>query len=110
MTDQNSQTTLSHHSPTHRAAALLERYEGVDPSKVYLTPAEAAALVFVTPKTLETWRSDGRELPFSKLGRYCLYKLSDVIAYRERSVFRSAKEAKVRNRRAPLQEAGGSSP
>lgn len=87
-------------------AAVLQRFSGVDPSLVHLDEAEAAACLGQQPKTLESWRREGRELPFLKIGRSVRYRLSDVLSCFERNTYISSREAKTqrhqRSRRAAV--------
>jgi hypothetical protein len=79
---------------------LLEKYKDFDPEQVLLPPLETAVLTHTDSngKTLESWRNQGIELPFIKLGRAVRYRLSDVLAYRARA-FSSSREANTRDRR-----------
>jgi hypothetical protein len=81
-------------------AELLKRFEGIDPAHVVLDEKETSVLTGQSPKTLESWRNRGQELPFLKLGRRVRYRLSDVIAFLDKNTFVSTREAKTRNRRA----------
>lgn len=49
----------------------------------WLTRPETAARLKVPPKTLAEWASKGAGPRFAKIGRYCRYKLSDVIAWED---------------------------
>ena len=80
---------------------VLQKYEGADPDHVRLDPREAAILTGQTEKTLEGWRTAGKELPFLKLGRRIRYRLSDVLDFINRNRFASTREAKTRDRAAP---------
>jgi hypothetical protein len=80
---------------------ILRRYEGVDPSLVHLDVGETSALTGQSPKTLESWRNQGQELPFLKLGRRVRYQLSDVLSFLDRNTYSSTREAKTRDRSAP---------
>ena len=82
-------------------ATLLQRYDGIDPALVHLDEGEAAACLGQQPKTLESWRREGRELPFLKLGRTVRYRLQDVLDCLERNTFTSSREARTRDRRIP---------
>lgn len=49
-----------------------------------LTPHEVAQLIGVTTGTLACWRSQHRyNLPWSKIGRLCMYQASDIQAFIE---------------------------
>ena len=52
---------------------------------VWLTSDEAAARIGVTPTTLRTWRcrSEGREIPYMRIGRIVRYRARDVDAFIE---------------------------
>ena len=86
-------STEIHSAPAY--LAILAKYDGVDPEQVLLDDKETAILVEQKPKTLESWRNEGRELPFVKLGRYVRYRLADVLRYRSRT-FSSSREARTR--------------
>jgi hypothetical protein len=81
-------------------AAVLKKYEGLDPSLVHLDEREAAVLTNQSPKTLESWRNRGEGLPFLKLGRRIRYRLSDVLEFLDRNTFTSTRAAKTRDRSA----------
>lgn len=49
----------------------------------WLTRPEVAIRLKLPPKTLAEWSSQGRGPRFAKIGRFCRYKLSDVIAWEE---------------------------
>lgn len=82
-------------------ARVLQQFEGIDPSLVHLDEATAAECLEQTPRTLEGWRREGKELPFLKLGRKVRYRLSDVLACRERNTFQSTRESRTRTRTPP---------
>lgn len=47
-----------------------------------LTPQEAAAILGISPGTLEVWRSTGRyDLRYIKVGRRVMYRVQDVEAF-----------------------------
>lgn len=55
-----------------------------DFSETYLTTKQAAELLQVSPKTLESWRRTQMQgPPFCKLGHFVRYRLSDLEAYME---------------------------
>lgn len=58
------------------------------PSPVrYLTPAEAATLLRISPRTLEKQRSLGGGPRFRKFGRRVLYAITDLEAWAEARTF-----------------------
>lgn len=75
------------------ALRLMKKYGGFDPDQVLLPEEEAAVVVEVKPKTLESWRQRGVELEFTRLGRKIRYRLSALLEYRNRSL-RNNSEAK----------------
>ncbi len=79
-------------------AAYMQRFKDVDPTLVHMNEADAAACLGQAPKTLESWRRQGKELPFIKLGRRVQYRLSDVLECLERNIYSSSREARTRNR------------
>ena len=79
---------------------IAERYAGMDPRMVRLTPAEAAALLELAPKTLESKRGDGTGPRFLKIGRTVAYRLCDVLDYIEGSVYSTTREATTSRRAA----------
>jgi hypothetical protein len=83
-------------------AAVLQRYAGTDPAHVLLDEDTTASCIEQKRKTLESWRREGRELPFIKIGRSVRYRLSDVLAFLERNTFRSSREARTRDRGIPM--------
>lgn len=88
-------------SPIHDLPILLQviqRYQGIDPTLVELDEVTAAACLELRPKTLEGWRITGIELPFLKLGRSVRYRLSDILAYRDKNTFTSTRAAMTRDR------------
>ena len=88
-------------------AAVLRRYEGIDPALVHLDEATVAACLDVQPKTLESWRREGKELPFLKVGRSVRYRLQDVLECLDRNTFTSSREASTRNRTIPRRQRRG---
>lgn len=54
----------------------------------YYTTEECAAILKVSPKTLETWRSRGKGPKYYKVGGRVLYKKSDIEAFIEGSLVR----------------------
>jgi len=58
-----------------------------------ITEAEAAALLGVSPRTMERWRLRRSDGPlFYKMGRAVRYSLSDLKAFRESSRRRSTSD------------------
>ena len=60
----------------------------INPNHVYLKPEQVEELGNGTPKahTLAVWRSTGRqELKACRIGRMVRYRLSDVLAFLEKS-------------------------
>ncbi|WP_030171803.1 MULTISPECIES: helix-turn-helix domain-containing protein [Actinomycetes] len=49
----------------------------------WLTRVELAGRLKLPPKTLAEWASKGAGPRFAKIGRFCRYKLSDVIDWEE---------------------------
>jgi hypothetical protein len=92
---------MSHQTNLPAYLQILERYANANPETVFLDINETCALTEQKGKTLEMWRHKGLELPFMKLGRKIRYRLSDVLAFRERSIFRSTRQALNRERRLP---------
>jgi hypothetical protein len=88
-------------------AAVLHRYQGIDPALVHLDEAEAAACLGQQAKTLESWRREGKELPFLKIGRAVRYRLSDVLSCIDRNTYSSSREARTRNRSIPQRRQRG---
>ena len=82
------------------SAAVIKKFEGLDPSLIHLDEKETAILTSQSPKTLESWRNRGEGLPFLKLGRRVRYRLSDVLRFLDQNTFTSTREAKTRDRRA----------
>lgn len=59
-----------------------------------LTTKEAAAMLGLSPATLEAWRCSGRvRLPFLRLGRSVKYRLSDLYAYLDRAAAQASEGA-----------------
>ena len=85
-------------------AAILRRYQGIDPSLVNLDSEEAAPVMGLKAKTLEGWRWKGKGPRFTKLGRYVTYNLADVLNYIERNRFSSTREAKTARRKELLKQ------
>ena len=49
-----------------------------------LTPEEVAVITGLSRETLAQWRSQGRGLPYLKIGRAVRYDPADIQAYLER--------------------------
>ncbi len=88
-------------------AAILRRYQGIEPSLVNLNSEEAAPVMGLKAKTLEGWRWKGKGPRFTKLGRYVSYNLADILTYIERNRFSSTREAKTARRKELLQQNQG---
>jgi excisionase family DNA binding protein len=63
-----------------------------NPSKEYLMPKEAAALLNCSLRTLERWRNTGYGPPFIKTGRKILYPLASLEEWRKAKSYRSTSE------------------
>lgn len=79
---------------------VVSFYEGVDPTLVDLSEGLAAACLNQRPKTLESWRVQGIGPRFLKYGRAIRYRLSDIIEFREKSLFDSNRDATTRDKSA----------
>ena len=77
---------------------VLDRYRGLDPALVRLSVKETSLVTGLAKKTLEAMRAEGRGPSFLKIGRRVEYRLSDVKAYMDRSLFQSTREAKTAKR------------
>lgn len=53
------------------------------PTSPFLTNAEAAALIRLSRRTLDSWRCAGRGPRFLRLGSRVVYRLTDVLAWIE---------------------------
>lgn len=92
---------------THTTLAeVLKAHEGLDPTAVLLDERTAAACVEQSPKTLESWRRNGSELPFLKIGRLVRYRLSDVLKLLDARTFTTSREAMTRDRGIPTPKRG----
>lgn len=87
-------------SPEPTLADVLQQYAGHDPQHVLIDDKTAAACIHQKRKTLESWRRNGRELRFVKLGRQVRYRLSDILDYIDRNTFTNSREAMAREHRA----------
>ena len=61
---------------------------------IYLTNQEAAALLRLSPRTLEKQRLVGGGPPFKKFGRRVLYALEDLEAWAARRTFDNTSSVK----------------
>jgi hypothetical protein len=71
---------------TQALAATILRQLGYDPSlpPFMLRDREVATILQVKPATLGNWRCTGRyPLPYTKVGRYAMYKVIDVAVFLE---------------------------
>ncbi len=74
------------------AAAILEKYSGLDPDFVDLDPEETGQILGVALKTLEGWRRSGNGPSFLKIGRCPKYPLSAVLEFRKQRIFKRTSE------------------
>lgn len=77
----NSQTEA-----TRSLAETILRQLGYDPAlpPFMLRDREVATILQVKPATLGNWRCTGRyPLPYTKVGRYAMYKVIDVAVFLE---------------------------
>ena len=58
-----------------------------------LNQDQAAEVLAVRPRTLETWRCRGGGPPFVRVGRGVRYRLRDLHAWIEQNTFRSTADA-----------------
>ena len=49
----------------------------------YLNAKEVSEMLGIKSQTLANWRFQGRNLPYSKIGRIIRYSLQDVIQFTE---------------------------
>lgn len=56
---------------------------------VFYTPAEAAEILRVGNKTLQTWRRDGRGPAFIKDGNVVLYPEAAIVAWMQQKLTRA---------------------
>jgi predicted site-specific integrase-resolvase len=49
----------------------------------WINATEAAEIVGLAPQTLAIWRMMGKNLPFTRRGKFIRYRLSDVMAFLE---------------------------
>ncbi|OXN00805.1 helix-turn-helix domain-containing protein [Bifidobacterium vansinderenii] len=73
----------------------------LDAIAAQLDPLNSPQQVFNTTgiptSTLAFWRSEGRGIPFVKMGRVVRYKKSDVLDFISRNTYTSTAEAKEGN-------------
>jgi predicted DNA-binding transcriptional regulator AlpA len=62
---------------------------------VLLNEKQAAALLGLSPKTLQSWRVRGCGPVFRKIGRLCRYLETDLLDYVQGQVRRSTSEAEA---------------
>jgi len=51
----------------------------------FLTENETAQITGLSVQTLRNWRSQKREIPYTKAGRAVRYKFGDVVTYMEKN-------------------------
>jgi hypothetical protein len=71
---------------TRSLAETILRQLGYDPAlpPFMLRDREVAVILQVKPSTLGNWRCTGRyPLPYTKVGRYAMYKVIDVAVFLE---------------------------
>lgn len=99
---------MTHTDETHGQpflAVLLKRYADLDLSAVLLDERQAAQCLDQAPKTLESWRRNGRGPQFIKLGRVVRYRLADILHYLDQSTFETQRAAMTRPDRHPPEAA-----
>jgi len=66
-----------------------------DPQKTVplLDQDQAAEVLSVRPRTMESWRCRGGGPPFVRIGRHVRYRLSDLHAWIDERTFRSTADA-----------------
>jgi predicted DNA-binding transcriptional regulator AlpA len=77
-------------SKKSRSSALSDRHS---PDWVYLTQLEVAALLRLSPRTLERHRVSGTGPAYTKLGRRVVYRRDEVDAWAARNTVSSTSEA-----------------
>lgn len=55
----------------------------LDPTATWLTPAELAARLRVSPRTLEGWRSTGRGPAHARIGTLVRYHIDDIVTFED---------------------------
>ena len=53
----------------------------MDEALVFLSSRELADLLGVPKSTIDHWRANGIGPTFSRLGKHCRYRMSDVLAW-----------------------------
>jgi excisionase family DNA binding protein len=76
------------HSPTENAT-----------KQPLLNQTQAAEVLAVQPRTMESWRCRGGGPPFVRVGRRVRYRLKDLQAWIEGRTYRSTTDADHRGRR-----------
>jgi hypothetical protein len=85
-TGTDQQATTVQPEATQALAATILRQLGYDPAlpPFMLRDREVATILQVKPATLGNWRCTGRyPLPYTKVGRYAMYKVIDVAVFLE---------------------------
>ncbi|MDP1592329.1 MAG: helix-turn-helix domain-containing protein [Prosthecobacter sp.] len=80
------QATTAQPEATRSLAETILRQLGYDPAlpPFMLRDREVALILQVKPSTLGNWRCTGRyPLPYTKVGRYAMYKVNDVAVFLE---------------------------
>ena len=72
---------LAAKAAAERAIETRQPEPRADGGPVWLTRAEVAERFSVPAQTLATWAVRGFGPKFTKMGRHCRYRLSDVIAW-----------------------------
>lgn len=60
---------------------LVARMFASDPPRLYLTPQELADYWAMSPRTLASWRHQGKGPIYTRVGNRALYAVQDVIDY-----------------------------
>ncbi len=58
----------------------------MEQSKEWLKPKEVQERYGYSTSTLSKWRMSQKNLPFSKMGKYIMYRNSDILAFIENNV------------------------
>jgi predicted DNA-binding transcriptional regulator AlpA len=83
--------------PNAHSQAGSENEEQSVPTRVYLTQDEVAAVLRLSPRTLERHRLAGTGPAYVKLGRKVVYKRSSVEAWAAANTFTSTSAAEDRH-------------
>jgi predicted DNA-binding transcriptional regulator AlpA len=83
-------------SNAHSQAGSENEEQSV-PTRVYLTQDEVAAVLRLSPRTLERHRLAGTGPAYVKLGRKVVYKRSSVEAWAAANTFTSTSAAEARH-------------